>query len=175
MVWTSSWFKAIRRQPSVPRWRAFYARIPVGRVEAGLRTGDYTHPFPEEMNRVLTSRLTMMHFAATESAAENLRREGIRNEAIWVTGNPVIDAVQSTREALECGETSLPCVGLAKQAKRMILVTAHRRESFGPPLENICRALANLAKRSAFRSFIRCTQIHRYKSRHTGFCETKPT
>ena len=127
---------------------AFYARVPVGHVEAGLRTGDYTHPFPEEMNRVLTSRLTTMHFAATESAAENLRREGIRNEAIWVTGNPVIDAVQSTREALECGRLPCPVWDWRNEAKRMILVTAHRRESFGLPLENICRALANLAKRS---------------------------
>jgi UDP-N-acetylglucosamine 2-epimerase (non-hydrolysing) len=117
---------------------AFYKGIAVAHVEAGLRTGDLGQPFPEEMNRVLTSRLTALHFAATESAAENLRREGVDDEKIFVTGNPGIDAVLSVRDTLPAFEPG---------AKKMILVTAHRRESFGPGFLSICRALRRLAER----------------------------
>jgi UDP-N-acetylglucosamine 2-epimerase (non-hydrolysing) len=117
---------------------AFYKTIPVAHVEAGLRTGDMRQPFPEEMNRVLTSRLATLHFAATEGAAANLRREGVDEENIFVTGNTGIDAVLAVRD-------SLPAVEAA--GKKVILVTAHRRESFGPGFVNICRALRRLAER----------------------------
>jgi UDP-N-acetylglucosamine 2-epimerase (non-hydrolysing) len=117
---------------------AFYQSIPVAHVEAGLRTGDPRQPFPEEMNRVLTSRLAALHFAATESAAENLRREGVDTQTIFVTGNTGIDAVLSVRATLPPVKTS---------QKKMILVTAHRRESFGEGFLGICRALRILAER----------------------------
>ncbi|HVO97155.1 MAG TPA: UDP-N-acetylglucosamine 2-epimerase (non-hydrolyzing) [Bryobacteraceae bacterium] len=117
---------------------AFYKAIPVAHVEAGLRTGDVRQPFPEEMNRLLTTRLTSLHFAATEGAAENLRREGIDPKTIFVTGNTGIDAVLAVRATLPPAEPG---------SKRMILVTAHRRESFGEGFVNICRALKRLAAR----------------------------
>ncbi len=118
---------------------AFYKGIAVAHVEAGLRTGDLRQPFPEEMNRVLTSRLTSLHFAATESAAENLRREGVMATNIFVTGNTGIDAVLHVRDSLPPVEES--------GRKKMILVTAHRRESFGEGFFCICRALRRLAER----------------------------
>ena len=126
---------------------AFYAGLPVAHVEAGLRTGDYRHPFPEEMNRVLTTKLTSLHFAATQSAAENLRAEGITEKAIWVTGNPVIDAIQWTSDRLANGQIDAPSWPWLDPAKKLILVTAHRRESFGEPFERICSALAEIAQR----------------------------
>jgi UDP-N-acetylglucosamine 2-epimerase (non-hydrolysing) len=119
---------------------AFYKGIPVAHVEAGLRTGDLRHPFPEEMNRVLTSRLTAIHFAATEIAAGNLRDEGVSNADIFVTGNTGIDAVLAVRD-------SLAAVHMDAAAKKIILVTAHRRESFGDGFVRICRALRRLAER----------------------------
>src|SRR5580692_2471240 len=82
---------------------AFYSNVPVGHVEAGLRSGDMHQPFPEEMNRVLASRMAARHFAATEWAAENLRREGVPADSILVTGNTGIDAVLHVRDELECG------------------------------------------------------------------------
>ncbi|HYI91953.1 MAG TPA: UDP-N-acetylglucosamine 2-epimerase (non-hydrolyzing) [Bryobacteraceae bacterium] len=126
---------------------AFYSRLPVAHVEAGLRTGDYQHPFPEEMNRVLTTRLTSLHFAATEAGAENLRREGIPDKAIWVTGNPIIDAIQRTSGNLAAGLLSAPPWPWLDPGKKLIVVTAHRRESFGLPFERICSALAILSQR----------------------------
>jgi UDP-N-acetylglucosamine 2-epimerase (non-hydrolysing) len=118
---------------------AFYRGIPVAHVEAGMRTGDVKQPFPEEMNRVLTSQLATLHFAATESAAENLRREGIEDANIFVTGNTGIDAVLSVL-------ATLPPINTGA-GKKMILVTAHRRESFGEGFVRICRALRRLAGR----------------------------
>lgn len=118
---------------------AFYQAIPVAHVEAGMRTGDVRQPFPEEMNRVLTSRLAALHFAATESAAENLRRECIDPQTIFVTGNTGIDAVLSVGDAVPEFEAD---------AKKMILVTAHRRESFGEGFSRICRALRRLSERT---------------------------
>ena len=125
----------------------FYARIPVAHVEAGLRTGHVQNPFPEEMNRLLTTRLTSLHFPATPSAAENLRREGIPEDAIFLTGNPVIDAVQRTVRGIVDGVLCAPEWPWLDPSKKLILVTAHRRESFGAPFESICRALAAIAKR----------------------------
>ena len=126
---------------------AFYANIPVGHVEAGLRTGDPRQPFPEEMNRVLTGRLASFHFAATEGAAQNLYREGVDRAAVSVTGNTGIDAVLHIKQGLEAGKL----VGLngfhTDDSKKLIVVTAHRRESFGAGFEGICAALTRLARR----------------------------
>jgi UDP-N-acetylglucosamine 2-epimerase (non-hydrolysing) len=118
---------------------AFYKGIPVAHVEAGMRTGDFRHPFPEEMNRVLTARVASIHFAATEWAAENLRREGISAGDIFVTGNTAIDAVLSVRDSLPAME--------AESSRKIILVTAHRRESHGEGFVRICLALRRIAKR----------------------------
>jgi UDP-N-acetylglucosamine 2-epimerase (non-hydrolysing) len=126
---------------------AFYAGIPVGHVEAGLRTWNLRHPFPEEMNRLLTSRLSALHFAATEWAAANLVREGVPRESISVTGNSGIDAVLFVRDGLEAGR--LPGIRLPAldPSKKLVVVTAHRRESFGEGFERICAALSTLAGR----------------------------
>jgi UDP-N-acetylglucosamine 2-epimerase (non-hydrolysing) len=126
---------------------AFYSRIAVGHVEAGLRTGDMSQPFPEEMNRVLTGRLADLHFAPTSGAAANLLREGVEQSRITVTGNSGIDAVMYVRDGLESGKLAgegLPALDLSK---KLIVVTAHRRESFGDGFERICAALARLAGR----------------------------
>jgi len=120
----------------------FYHRIPFGHVEAGLRTWDIQNPFPEEANRVIAGRLARWHFAPTESSRQNLLREGVKDSDITVTGNTVIDALLMTAsKELE--------VGIALDAtKRLVLVTSHRRENFGEPFRNICRALSTLAKRN---------------------------
>jgi UDP-N-acetylglucosamine 2-epimerase (non-hydrolysing) len=120
----------------------FYGRIPFGHVEAGLRTGDMGNPFPEEMNRVVAGRLARWHFAPTESARVNLLREGIAGDAIHVTGNTVIDALLDV-----AGRH--PEVGVdLDPSKRLVLVTAHRRENFGQPFKEICRAVRGLADRN---------------------------
>jgi UDP-N-acetylglucosamine 2-epimerase (non-hydrolysing) len=126
---------------------AFYRRVPVAHVEAGLRTGDMTQPFPEEMNRVLTSRIAALHFAPTVRAADALAREGTSCERIFVTGNTGIDAVLYICEALDSGELKAPVWDWLAPDKQLILVTSHRRESFGPGFENSMRALARLAAR----------------------------
>lgn len=137
---------------------AYYRHIHVGHVEAGLRTNDKWQPFPEEINRRLASVVTDLHFAPTEWARQNLLRENIPASHIIVTGNPVIDALQAvvrmpaTPEVLELFKRiDLPYQsGSSPQASssvpRLILVTAHRRENFGEPLENICSALKRLAE-----------------------------
>ena len=126
---------------------AFYAKVSVGHVEAGLRTADKYRPFPEEMNRVLTTRLGDLHFAATEQAASHLREEGVPDERIFVTGNTVIDAVLAVRDRLADGRIERPRWAFLDPARKLILVTAHRRESFGAGFEGICRALKTLAAR----------------------------
>ena len=127
---------------------AFYARVPIGHVEAGLRTWDMAQPFPEEMNRVLTGRLADIHFAATPWAAANLHREGVPPERTHVTGNSGIDAVLYVRDGLANGTLSSGVDwSFLNPAKRLILVTAHRRESFGAGFERICLALNRLASR----------------------------
>ena len=127
---------------------AFYSKVPVGHVEAGLRTGDLRQPFPEEMNRVLTGRLTDLHFAATEGAAGNLRNEGVPPDRITVTGNSGIDAVLYVKSRLEAGELHGRDWSEVDQTRKLIAVTGHRRESFGSGFESICRALARLADRA---------------------------
>jgi UDP-N-acetylglucosamine 2-epimerase (non-hydrolysing) len=126
---------------------SFYARIPVAHVEAGLRTHDLAQPFPEEMNRVVAGRLTTLHFAATEQAAQNLRAEGVPDHTISVTGNTGIDAVLYVRDGLERGALRGGDWTQLNESKKLIVVTAHRRESFGPGFERICRALAKIADR----------------------------
>ncbi|MBD3347920.1 MAG: UDP-N-acetylglucosamine 2-epimerase (non-hydrolyzing) [Candidatus Eisenbacteria bacterium] len=119
---------------------AFYRKIPVGHVEAGLRTHDRYFPFPEEMNRVLTDSLSTLLFAPTAGSKENLLREGAAPDSITVTGNTVIDALLDVASRAGPPATELP------EGKRLVLVTAHRRESFGTPLENICRALLDVVE-----------------------------
>jgi UDP-N-acetylglucosamine 2-epimerase (non-hydrolysing) len=126
---------------------AFYRRIPVAHVEAGLRTGDLAHPFPEEMNRLVTGRVTALHFAPTEGARRNLLAEGIRGETIFVTGNSGIDAVLHVAGELGQGRIEGPRWPWLDAEKKLIVVTAHRRESFGGGIERICQALAELAGR----------------------------
>jgi UDP-N-acetylglucosamine 2-epimerase len=125
----------------------FYARVPIAHVEAGLRTGDMMQPFPEEMNRVVTTRLAALHLAATEGARANLLREGIRSDAIHVTGNSGIDAVLHVRDRLVSSDLAGADWSFLDPEKRLIVVTAHRRESFGEGFENICQALRVLAER----------------------------
>lgn len=130
---------------------AFYNRIPIGHVEAGLRTGDIFSPWPEEANRKLTGTLTQMHFAPTQTAKQNLLAEGVKNEAIIVTGNTVIDALKMAQSRI-LKDPSL-ITGFDKDfsfldaGKKLILVTGHRRENFGAGFQNICAALAKLAAR----------------------------
>jgi UDP-N-acetylglucosamine 2-epimerase (non-hydrolysing) len=126
---------------------AFYHRTSLAHVEAGLRTGDLRQPFPEEMNRVLTGRLCSLHFAATEWAAGNLRGEGVDGSNIFVTGNTGIDAVLWVRDQLERGALKPDALPGLDAEKKLIVVTAHRRESFGEGFEHICKALATLARR----------------------------
>ena len=118
---------------------SFYHKIPFGHVEAGLRTHNMANPFPEEMNRVVTGRLARWHFAPTARARHNLLGEGVVDGDIFVTGNTVIDALLSAANR----ETPLP-FKLDKD-KRLVLVTAHRRENFGEPFQGICRAILTLA------------------------------
>lgn len=128
---------------------AFYQQIPVGHVEAGLRTGNIHSPWPEEANRVLTSHLAAYHFAPTESSRLNLLREGIAEEKIIVTGNTVIDALLSISDRFlfddELRSEMDSLYPFLKENKRIILVTGHRRESFGDGFERICGALAEIA------------------------------
>jgi UDP-N-acetylglucosamine 2-epimerase (non-hydrolysing) len=126
---------------------AFYRQIPVGHVEAGLRTGDVAAPFPEEINRVLVTRLARLHFAATPWAASNLRAEAVPDEHITITGNTGIDAALYVSGRLERGELRGGEWPWLDPGRRLILVTAHRRESFGGGMERICDALARLALR----------------------------
>lgn len=118
---------------------AFYHKIPFGHVEAGLRTGDMHNPFPEEANRVLAGHLAQWHFAPTSSSKDNLLAEGIDAQNIHVTGNTVIDALLDVSD--QC-ESFAPNVS---SGKRLVLVTAHRRENFGEPIREICRAIRYLA------------------------------
>ncbi len=122
---------------------AFYRRIPFGHVEAGLRSHNRLSPFPEEINRTLVGHLATRHYAPTESAAANLRREGVAADAVIVTGNTVIDALFHMVAQLAISPPELP-FSVAPE-HRMVLVTAHRRENFGAPFERILRALATLA------------------------------
>ncbi|MGA2498959.1 MAG: UDP-N-acetylglucosamine 2-epimerase (non-hydrolyzing), partial [Tepidisphaeraceae bacterium] len=128
---------------------AFYRRIPVGHVEAGLRTWNRFSPFPEESNRVFTSRISDLHFAPTAWARENLLKEGIPDASILVTGNTVIDALQIAVERVRTLCPPIPGLrwldGLREAPGDIVLITGHRRENFGDGFDNICQAIAELA------------------------------
>lgn len=130
---------------------AHYAKVPVGHVEAGLRTGDIWAPWPEEMNRRLTADLASVHLAPTERARDNLIREGVDATRIHVTGNTVVDALLWTRDRVSAdpeAEAHLRAqFDFLDPARRLLLVTGHRRESFGAGFERICHALVQLADR----------------------------
>jgi len=130
---------------------AFYKRIPVGHVEAGLRTGNIYAPFPEEVNRRLTDGIATLHFAPTEGSKRNLLSEGTDARHVYVTGNTVIDALFMTRDRL-AADASLSAklaqdMPYPAAGRRMVLVTGHRRENFGDGFRNICNALRDLAGR----------------------------
>ncbi len=127
--------------------QAFYGKFKVGHIEAGLRSYNKHHPFPEEINRVAISGLADFHFAPTQEASRNLAREGIKKSCIFVTGNTVVDALKQMRPRLtDKFRLAIPALNLSKTS-RMILVTAHRRENFGKPMKNICQALEILCKK----------------------------
>jgi UDP-N-acetylglucosamine 2-epimerase (non-hydrolysing) len=136
---------------------AYYNRVRFGHVEAGLRTGDKWQPFPEEINRMVAGVAADLHFAPTEWSRQNLLRENVPAEKIIVTGNPVIDALHIVASQPAPAQVAqlLQSIGLAETTQpdepRLILVTAHRRENFGAPLENICAALKTLAESNADR------------------------
>ncbi|MDQ2798437.1 MAG: UDP-N-acetylglucosamine 2-epimerase (non-hydrolyzing), partial [Armatimonadota bacterium] len=119
---------------------AFYHRIAFGHVEAGLRTGQMYDPFPEEMNRVLTARLARLHFAPTPEAADNLRREGIGEDAIVLCGNTVIDALLQAA-AQDYAPSDPVLQDILADPRRMLLITAHRRENWGEPMARIGQAV----------------------------------
>ncbi|EKO5124736.1 non-hydrolyzing UDP-N-acetylglucosamine 2-epimerase [Vibrio fluvialis] len=129
---------------------AYYEQIAVGHVEAGLRTGNIYSPWPEEANRKLTGALTLYHFAPTVTSQQNLLQENYAAENIFVTGNTVIDALLMVKEKIEqdayLKETLLAQFPYLDESKKLILVTGHRRESFGGGFERICEALAQTAK-----------------------------
>lgn len=149
-------------------WAAFHAGAKVGHVEAGLRTGDKWQPFPEELNRRMTTLIADLHFAPTEQSRRNLLKEGVSDEHIMVTGNPVVDALRwalrhepttvitdlfhrlrknvTTDERSKHPHTKRTKFKTNHQTPKIILVTAHRRENFGQPLENICTALRTIAE-----------------------------
>ena len=131
---------------------AFYRRIRIGHVEAGLRSGDLYSPFPEEVNRRVASIVSALHFAPTDKAVEALRREGVREDRIFLTGNPVIDALQMivSRPIPEEAKQLLEKAGVSGNGcdPKLILVTAHRRENFGERFESLCRGLKAVVKRN---------------------------
>jgi UDP-N-acetylglucosamine 2-epimerase (non-hydrolysing) len=132
---------------------AFYNQIKIGHVEAGLRTGDKWQPFPEEINRRIAGVIADLHFAPTEHSRQNLLREGISDERIFVTGNPAVDALQAIviRPSPPEINNLLERLNIRPGGRQLILVTAHRRENLGQPLEAICLALRRLAERYADR------------------------
>jgi len=134
---------------------SFYLKIPVAHVEAGLRTHNIHTPFPEEFNRQVTTRITRIHFAPTQSARQNLLNENIADEHIYVTGNTVVDALLSTAD--KARRTAYPATLLEKlpflcndqdDLPRIVLVTGHRRENFGKGFEEICYALRHIAEQN---------------------------
>ncbi len=126
---------------------SYYRRVPLGHLEAGLRSGDKFDPFPEEINRILTDRLSDIFFPPTEENKSNLEEEGLGGGSIYVTGNTVVDALFRVRDIVEDNskKLDLPFAERIEKEQRLILITAHRRESFGKGLEGICRAVKELA------------------------------
>jgi UDP-N-acetylglucosamine 2-epimerase (non-hydrolysing) len=135
---------------------AYYRRVAVGHVEAGLRTWNKYSPFPEELNRVMTSRIADWHFAPTEGARQNLLAEGVATERIFVTGNTVIDALQIAVARIRGRRPEVPGLpaGLMDDGRPLVLITGHRRENFGEGFDSICRAIATLADRFPQTAFV---------------------
>lgn len=129
---------------------AYYKQIPVGHVEAGLRTGNLLSPWPEEGNRKLTGAISNLHFAPTSTSAENLKKEGVDNDSIIITGNTVIDALLKVVDSIEqnssISESISKKLEFLSDDRKVVLVTGHRRESFGGGFERICESLARVAK-----------------------------
>jgi UDP-N-acetylglucosamine 2-epimerase (non-hydrolysing) len=154
----------------------FYRRIPIGHVEAGLRTGNIWSPFPEEVNRRLASPLVALHFAPTESARAALLRESVPDETISVTGNTVIDALR-LEIATQDGDRTLRArideelgqlVGADWTQVPMVLITGHRRENFGDGIEQICQAIATLAKGFPNHRFVYPVHLNPNVLEHVG-------
>lgn len=144
---------------------AFYQQIPVGHIEAGLRTGNIYSPWPEEMNRQITGRIASYHFAPTETSRENLLKENVHPSNIYVTGNTVIDALHLVVNELKCDkrladrerQTLIGCgydVSRLNEGKKLVLITGHRRENFGDGFHNICKAIKMLVLRHPNVDFI---------------------
>lgn len=136
---------------------AFYRRIVVGHVEAGLRTWNRFSPFPEEVNRTITSRIADLHFAPTQWAKGNLLKEGVPENRVFVTGNTVIDALHIAVEKVRRKPPEIPGVPkelLNGDTRRMVLITGHRRENFGDGFRNICEAISELAARFPDTAFV---------------------
>lgn len=130
---------------------SFYNHIPVAHVEAGLRTGNLSAPWPEEANRVLTTRLASLHFAPTETNKKNLSEEGVPADKIFVTGNTVIDGLFLAVQKVKANPPDIPGIGFSlmgeKEKATIVLITGHRRESFGKGFESVCQAIGELALR----------------------------
>ncbi len=136
---------------------AFYRRIPVGHVEAGLRTWNRYSPFPEEINRTMTSRIADLHFAPTAWSKENLLKEGVSEDRIFVTGNTVIDALHIAVKKVRKHPPDIPSVPmelLNGDTRPMVLITGHRRENFGDGFQNICQAIRELSERFPDTAFV---------------------
>ena len=135
---------------------AFYNKIPVGHVEAGLRTWNKYSPFPEEINRVLATRLADLHFTPTNISRDNLLREGVSSDRIFVTGNTVIDALELALERIKSNPPAIPGLppGIMTNGCPLVLITGHRRESFGEGFRNICLAIVELAHRFPSAEFV---------------------
>lgn len=127
---------------------AFYQRIPVGHIEAGLRTFDLWHPFPEEMNRVFAGRLSALHFAATAAAAQNLLNEGVNPGFVHVTGNTGVDALLFVHREILAGRLTPAFRFAPKPNRKLVVATVHRRESFGEGLRHIASGLRTIARRA---------------------------
>jgi len=125
---------------------AFYEGIPVGHVEAGLRSFDMTQPFPEEANRALTGRIASLHFAPTEQARQNLLGEGVASDCVHVTGNPVVDSLKLMAPLLKKRKPKGPLQRILSRRRRRVTITLHRRENHGAPLERICGAIRRVAQ-----------------------------
>lgn len=157
---------------------AFYRHIPVAHVEAGLRTWNLDSPWPEEANRVLTTRLAKWHFCPTENNKANLLKEGVPERDIYVTGNTVIDALLMAREMVRQNPPKIDGIpdGLMASGAKMVLITGHRRENFGDGFEHICLAIRNLAERFQDVQFIYPVHLNpnvrepvgRILARHSG-------
>lgn len=136
---------------------AFYRRVPSGHIEAGLRTGNLDAPWPEEANRQLVSRLAALHFAPTATARDHLLAEGISPTRIFVTGNSIVDALNLARRRSSVEPPTIAGLDpryFTDPAAQIVLITSHRRENFGPSLENICAAIRELARRFPDTAFV---------------------